>query len=220
LKKEEICARIKEIGIIPSIRVSLAEDARFAAKAISEGGIPILEITLTVPGAISLISGLAQSSPELIVGAGDVSDTETARHCLDAGATFLTSPTLDLEIVEFAVKENVVALPGAMTPTEVKTAWKAGADFVKVFPCAQVGGESYIRALRGPFPHIPLIASGGVNQKTAYHFILSGATALGIGRDLVSQEAIHLRQAGRIVTLATRYLNYVKDARSQLIHPR
>src|ERR1700682_3921074 len=215
MKKEEVCARIAEIGIIPAIRVSSAEDARFAAQAISQGGIPIMEITLTVPGAIALISGLAQNSPEVIVGAGDVLDTDTARQCLDAGAKFLTSPGLDLNIIEFAVKESIAVLPGAMTPTEVITAWKAGSDFVKIFPCAQVGGESYIRALKAPLPHTPLIASGGVNQKSAGSFILAGATALGIGKELISKDAIQFRQADRIHTLANRFLSFVNDARSR-----
>jgi 2-dehydro-3-deoxyphosphogluconate aldolase/(4S)-4-hydroxy-2-oxoglutarate aldolase len=166
VKKNEVRARIREIGIIPGVRVSSAADARFAAEAVNRGGIPIAEITMTVPEAIEAIAGLTRSHPEMIVGAGTILDLETARRCLDAGAKFLTSPGLVLEVVDFAVKNDVVVFPGALTPTEVITAWNAGADFVKIFPCAHVGGDSYIRALKAPLPHVPLIASGGVNQQT------------------------------------------------------
>ena len=166
MKKEEVHARIEEIGVVPAVRVSSAEEARFAAEAVSRGGISIVEITMTVPGAIEVISHLLKQIPEMIVGAGSILDVETARRCLDAGAQFLTTDGLDLGVVEFAVKQHVVVFPGTLTPTEVITAWKAGSDFVKVVPCAQLGGESYIRALRGPLPQVPLIAAGGVNQQT------------------------------------------------------
>jgi 2-dehydro-3-deoxyphosphogluconate aldolase/(4S)-4-hydroxy-2-oxoglutarate aldolase len=215
MNREAVRARIEEIGIIPAIRVSSAQDAAFVAEAISSGGIPIVEVTMTVPGAIDVISDLARNSPDIIVGAGTVWDTETARRCLDAGVKFLTSTGLDLEVVEFAVKQNIVVFPGALTPTEVMLAWKAGSDFVKIFPCAQVGGVSYIGALKRPFPQIPLIASGGVNQQTAADFILAGAAALGIGGDLIPPKAIQLRQPQRIRELARRFLGMVKAARDQ-----
>jgi 2-dehydro-3-deoxyphosphogluconate aldolase/(4S)-4-hydroxy-2-oxoglutarate aldolase len=215
MKKEEVQARIEEIGIIPAVRLSSAEDARFATEAISHGGIPIVEITMTVPGAIDVISDLTRNSPELIVGAGTLFDTETARRCLDAGATFLTSPGLDLAIVEFARKENVVVLAGALTPTEVTTAWKAGADFVKIFPCSQVGGDTYIKALKRPFPQVRLIAAGGVNQQTAANFILAGASAIGVGGELIPKDAIQLRQAERIHELARRFVRFVNSARAR-----
>jgi 2-dehydro-3-deoxyphosphogluconate aldolase/(4S)-4-hydroxy-2-oxoglutarate aldolase len=216
MKKEEVQARIEEIGIVPAVRLSSAEDARFATEAVSNGGIPIVEITMTVPGAIEVISELAKHSPELIVGAGTLFDTETAKRCLDAGATFLTSPGLDLGLVEFAHKQNVVALAGALTPTEVTMAWKAGSDFVKVFPCSQVGGDTYIKALKRPFPQVRLIAAGGVNQKTAANFILAGASAIGVGGELIPREAIELRQADRIHELARRFVGFVKSARARL----
>ena len=142
------------------------------------------------------------------------SDTEMARQCVDAGASFLTAPGFDLAIVEFAAKENLAVLPGALTPTEVVTAWKAGADFVKVFPCAEVGGERYIRALKQSLPQISLIAAGGVNQQTAAHYILSGATAIGVGTELIPTEAIERRQAKRIRELALRFSGFVREARS------
>jgi 2-dehydro-3-deoxyphosphogluconate aldolase/(4S)-4-hydroxy-2-oxoglutarate aldolase len=150
VKKDEVRARIEEVGIIPAVRVSSADEARFAAEAVNRGGIPIAEITMTVPNATEAIAGLTRSIPQMIVGAGTVLDTETARRCLDAGARFLTSPGLVLEVVEFAAKHEVVVFPGALTATEVITAWKAGADFVKIYPCGQVGGDSYIRALKTP----------------------------------------------------------------------
>lgn len=215
MKKQDVCGRIEEIGIIPAVRVSSADDARFAAETVNHGGIPVAEITVTVPEAMEVIADLRHRFPEMIVGAGTVLDTETAQRSLDAGATFLTSPGLVLEVVEFAAKKEIVVFPGALTPTEVIAAWKAGADFVKIFPCAQVGGDSYIRALKAPFPQVGLIASGGVNQQTAFNFVLAGAVALGIGGELIPREAVQLRQEDRILELARRFTRMVKDARSR-----
>ncbi|HKM67153.1 MAG TPA: bifunctional 4-hydroxy-2-oxoglutarate aldolase/2-dehydro-3-deoxy-phosphogluconate aldolase [Candidatus Acidoferrum sp.] len=215
MNKNEVRSRIEQVGIIPSVRVSTAEDAMFAAEAVYRGGIPIVEVTLTVPGAMEVISHLVKNAPEMIVGAGSVLDVVTVRLCLKAGAKFITSDGIDLDVVKFAVQENVVVFPGALTPTDVIAARKAGSDFIKIVPCGQVGGDTYIRVLKAMFPDVPLIAAGGVNQKTAYGFILAGATALGIGKELVSREAIRLRQAERIHTLASRFLGFVNDARSQ-----
>jgi 2-dehydro-3-deoxyphosphogluconate aldolase/(4S)-4-hydroxy-2-oxoglutarate aldolase len=216
MNKQEVRARIEEVGIIPAVRVSSAQDACFAAETVSRGGIPVAEITVTVPGSMEVISDLRRRIPEMVVGAGTVLDIETAKRCLDAGANFLTSPGLVLEVMEFAVKNEVVIIPGALTPTEVITAWKAGADLVKIFPCAQVGGDSYIRALKAPLPQIPLVASGGVNQQTALDFILAGATALGIGAELIPKEAVQRRQAERILELARRFTKLVKEARNRM----
>jgi 2-dehydro-3-deoxyphosphogluconate aldolase/(4S)-4-hydroxy-2-oxoglutarate aldolase len=216
MKKAEVRARIEEIGIVPAVRVSSPEQARFAVEAVNRAGIPIAEITMTVPNAIDLISHLAQTLPEMIVGAGTVLDTETARRCVDAGARFLTSPGLVMEVVDFAVKKEVVVFPGALTPTEVITAWKAGADFVKIYPCAEVGGHIYTRALKVPLPHVPLIASGGVNQLSAANFIRAGATALGIGGDLIPREALQRRQEAQINELARRFLAMVKGTRAEM----
>jgi 2-dehydro-3-deoxyphosphogluconate aldolase/(4S)-4-hydroxy-2-oxoglutarate aldolase len=215
MHKEDVCAKIREVGIVPAIRTSSTDDARFAAEAIAKSGIPIVEITMTVPGAIDVISHLVRNLPDVIVGAGTLLDMETARLCTDAGVQFLTSPGLDLEIVKFGATKNLTVIPGALTPTEVISAWKAGSDFVKVFPCAQVGGENYIRALRGPLPRVPLIAAGGVNQQTASQFILAGADAIGVGRELIPREAILHRKEEHIRELARRFLNFVKTARSQ-----
>jgi 2-dehydro-3-deoxyphosphogluconate aldolase/(4S)-4-hydroxy-2-oxoglutarate aldolase len=213
VKKEQIRACIEEVGIIPAVRVSSSEEALFAAEALNHGGIPIAEITMTVPKATEVIAGLARSIPALIVGAGTVLDIETARRCLDAGARFLTSPGLVVEVVEFAAKHEVVVFPGALTATEVITAWKAGADFVKIYPCGQVGGDSYIRALRVPLPQVPLIASGGVNQQTALNFILAGAAALGIGGELIPRDSVQQRHQDRILELARRFTKIVKEGR-------
>src|SRR5580658_10495071 len=147
-------------------------------------GIPIVELTITVPGAIGVITELARTHPQLIVGAGTVLDIETARACVDAGAAFVTSPGVDVKLVEFTMQHNVAAIPGALTPSEVMMACHAGADLIKIFPCAAVGGPSYIKALRAPFPHVSFIASGGVDQTTAVGFIRAGAVALGIRGEL------------------------------------
>jgi 2-dehydro-3-deoxyphosphogluconate aldolase/(4S)-4-hydroxy-2-oxoglutarate aldolase len=159
MNKEEIRARIEEIGIIPALRVYSAEDALFATEAVCDGGIPIVEVTITIPDALDVIQHLAEKSPDVIVGAGSVLDLGWARRCLNAGARFLTSPGCDPKIVEFAAHEGIVVFPGALTPTDVMIAAKAGAGFVKIFPCAQVGGPGYIRALKSPFPEVPFIAS-------------------------------------------------------------
>ena len=219
MKKSEVCSVIHDVRIIPAVRVATAEEAHFAAEAVTSGGIPIVEITLTVTGAFELISHLVRYHPNVVVGAGTVLDTETAAKCVDAGASFLTSPGLNVKLVEFARKKEITVLPGALTPTEVITAWEAGSDFVKVFPCVDVGGEKYIKALKTSLPQIPLIAAGGVNQQTAMNYILAGATAIGVGSELIPVEAIERRQAKRIRELALRFAGFVKEARDR-IEPR
>jgi 2-dehydro-3-deoxyphosphogluconate aldolase/(4S)-4-hydroxy-2-oxoglutarate aldolase len=215
MKKIEVRTRIEEVGIIPGVRVSKSEHALYAAEAVNRAGIPIAEITMTVPNAIGVISDLAKSLPDMIVGAGTVLDTETAHRCLDAGAKFLTSTGLVMEVLEFALKNDIVIFPGALTPTEVIAAWKAGADFVKIFPCAPVGGTEYIRSLKIPFPQVPLIAAGGVNQQTIGTFIQVGATAVGIGSELLPRDALQGRNEQQIRELARRFLTMVKNARNQ-----
>ena len=216
MKREDVRAGIEKIGIIPGVRVLEADLALFAAETVNEAGIPIAEITMTVPGAVEVIAHLAGKYPNFIVGAGTVLDEETAKRCLDAGARFLTSPGLVPEVVDFALKNDVVVIPGALTPSEVIAAWKTGADFVKVFPCAPVGGYKYIRALKIPLPQVPLIASGGVDQVTAAKLIRAGATALGIGSELLPQEALHTRQESWIRELARRFMGIVRDARGHI----
>jgi 2-dehydro-3-deoxyphosphogluconate aldolase/(4S)-4-hydroxy-2-oxoglutarate aldolase len=216
MKKDEVCALIRKIGVIPAVRVSSGDDAHFAAETVTRGGIPIVEITLTVPGAVELIAHLCRSQGKIAVGAGTVLDEETARKCVDAGACFLTSPNFNAAVVEFAVKRNIAVLPGALTPTEVVAAWSAGADFIKVFPCGPVGGDTYIKSMHTALPQVPLIAAGGVNQQTVTDYILSGATAIGVGTELIPAEAIQRRQAQRIRELARRFLKLVKDAREEI----
>ena len=213
MSKQEVRNRIEELGIIPSIRVSTTEDAIFAAESVARGGIPIIEVTLTVPEAIKVISHLVTSVPDVIVGAGSVHDVETARRCLDSGVQFLSSDGLDPDMVNFSVQQNTVVIPGTLTPTGVITAWKLGPDFVKVVPCGHIGGASYVRDLKSMFPNVPLIAAGGVNQRTAYEFIAAGAVALGIGGELIPREAIRRRQADRIAELARRFMAAITTAR-------
>ena len=216
MKKEEVCALIRKIAVIPAIRVSSGDDAHFAAEAVTNGGIPIVEITLTVPGAVELISHLCKSSGKILVGAGTVLDVDTARKAIDAGARFITAPGLNPAIVGLVAKGNVAVLPGALTPTEVVAAWNMGGDFVKVFPCAPVGGDKYIKSLSTALPQIPLIAAGGVNQQTAASYILAGATAIGVGTELIPMEAIQKRQSHRIKELAHRFTRSVNEARKEL----
>ena len=203
-------------SIIPAIRVSSYEDAHFATEAVESGGIPIVEITMTVPRAVELISHLVRVHQNIVVGAGTVLDIEVARQCEDAGASFLTAPGFDPEIVEFAAKENLAVLPGGLTPTEVVRAWKAGADFVKVFPCSELGGDRYIKTLKTALPQISLIAAGGVSQLTAANLIVAGADAIGVGTELIPANAIRLREADRILELSHRFAGFVKDARKRL----
>jgi 2-dehydro-3-deoxyphosphogluconate aldolase/(4S)-4-hydroxy-2-oxoglutarate aldolase len=215
MHRDETCRLIREIGIVPAVRVSSSDDAHFAAEAIARAGIPIVEITMTVPGAMEVIAQLARDYPNVAVGAGTVLTPDVARQCAAAGASFLTAPGFDPQIVEAAAEANVAAIPGALTPTEVVAAWRAGADYVKVFPCAPVGGDHYIRALKRSLPQIPLIAAGGVNQKTATDFLLAGASAIGVGAELIPTEAIEQHRPERIRELARRFLGFVKEARER-----
>jgi 2-dehydro-3-deoxyphosphogluconate aldolase/(4S)-4-hydroxy-2-oxoglutarate aldolase len=214
MTREDVCLKIREIGILPAIRVASADDAFFAAETVISGGIPIVEITMTVPGALEIVAGLRERHPDAVVGAGTVLDASVARQCLAAGAMFITSPGFDKSIVEAAKEARVAAIPGALTPSEVMAALRAGADMIKIYPCSQVGGPAYIKALRAPFPQIPLIASGGVNQQTAVHFIEAGAAALGIREDLIPHAAILSRKADWIHELTHRFLGMVNRART------
>jgi len=217
MTKTEVCGLIQEIGVIPAIRVSSAEDAHFAADSVTSGGIPIVEITMTVPEAVKLISHLVRYHPKMVVGAGTVLNIETASKCVDAGASFITSPGFNPKIVEFATKKETAVLPGALTPSEVIDAWEAGSDFIKVFPCALVGGEQYVKALKAGLPQIPLIAAGGITQHTAGGYIVAGAAAIGVGKELIPPDAIEHRETDRIRELAQRFLSFVKSARQRFI---
>ena len=215
MTSSEVKAKINEIGIVPSARVKVPEHARFATKTLYMSGIPIVEITLTLPEASTVIEELATRYPDLVIGAGTVLDEEQAHRSVDAGARFLTSPGFIPEVVAYAKKADIVVFPGAMTPTEIITAWKAGADFVKIFPAATAGGIHYVRALKVALPQIPLIVTGGVNQLTAFDYILAGANAIGAGGELLPKDALAHGQDYRIRELARRFLNMVKEARAQ-----
>src|SRR5881275_857800 len=217
MDKQKVRERIVEIGVVPVVRASSAREARIAADAVCEGGIPIVEITMTVPGAVEVIRELTRSSAgDVLVGAGTVLNIEAARKCLDAGAQFLVSPGLNQQVIQLAGAERKLMMAGALTPTEVITAWEAGSDFVKVFPCGQVGGAKYIKALKGPLPQIPLVPTGGVNLSTAAEFIEAGAAALGIGGELVQADALKSNKPEIIVENARKFLAIVKQARAQM----
>jgi 2-dehydro-3-deoxyphosphogluconate aldolase/(4S)-4-hydroxy-2-oxoglutarate aldolase len=218
MDKQAVRDRILQIGIVPVVRASSADEARLAAEAVCAGGIPIVEITMTVPGAVEVIRELAKSTSfdNLLVGAGTVLNPDDARRCLDAGAQFLVSPGLNLRTIEVSGREGKLIMAGALTPTEVITAWEAGSDFVKVFPCGQVGGAKYIKALKGPLPQIPLVPTGGVNVQTAAEFIEAGAAALGVGGELVHLESLKSRKAHVIVENARKLLAVVAETRAKL----
>jgi 2-dehydro-3-deoxyphosphogluconate aldolase/(4S)-4-hydroxy-2-oxoglutarate aldolase len=213
MDRQEVRIRIEQIGIMPSVRVATAELALFGAETVYDAGITVVEITMTVPNAIDVIAQLTQNYPKFVVGAGTVLDVETAKRCLDAGARFITSTGLVPDVLEYTLKNDLVAIPGALTPSEAIAAWKAGGDFVKIYPCAQVGGDQYIRALKIPLPQIPLIASGGVNQLTAANFIFAGASSIGIGSELMPRKALATRQDQWIHELARRFIEAVRNAR-------
>ncbi len=217
MEKQAVRDRILQIGIVPVVRASSSNEARMAAECVCEGGIPVVEITMTVPGAIEVIRELAKhASSEFLVGAGTVLNAETAQRCLDAGAQFLVSPGFNPATVALAARERVLIMAGALTPTEVITAWEAGADFVKVFPCGQVGGAKYIKALKGPFPGIPMIPTGGVNLQTAAEFLEAGAAALGVGGELVHPQGLKSGNRELIVENARKFAAVVARARADL----
>jgi 2-dehydro-3-deoxyphosphogluconate aldolase / (4S)-4-hydroxy-2-oxoglutarate aldolase len=213
--KTEVLQTIRDVGIIPVVRAQSADEAMKAIDAIREGGISILEITMTVPGAVGVIEEVSRRyGNEAMVGAGTVLDGETARACILAGARFVVSPSLNLETIEVCRRYGVAVMPGALTPTEVVQAWSAGADLVKVFPAGAVGGASYIRSLKAPLPQIELVPTGGVSLKTAADFIKAGASALGVGADLVDVKAIREGQRNLITERAREFVRIVQEART------
>jgi len=216
MTRDQAKTLIADVGIIPGVRFNSAEEALYAAETVYDAGIPVAEITMTVPGALGVIRDLAKRYPKMVVGAGTVLDSGTARLCADAGARFLTSTGWVPEVLEVALLNNVVGIPGAMTPSEVIAAWKGGADYVKIYPTAPLGGDQYIRALKMPLPQVQLIAAGGVNQQNARNYIQAGSTALGVGSELLPKDAIRRHQDHRIHELARRFLGFVKDARAEM----
>jgi 2-dehydro-3-deoxyphosphogluconate aldolase / (4S)-4-hydroxy-2-oxoglutarate aldolase len=217
MTKEETLKRITDIGIVPVVRAASAKQALQAAEAVCKGGIPIVEMTMTVPGAIEAIVQLAKTSgKEILIGAGTVLDAETAQRCLDAGAEFLVSPGFDLATVQLARRLGKLIMAGALTPTEVIAAWKAGSDFVKIFPCGTVGGAKYIKALKGPLPQVPMVPTGGVNLNTAAEFLQAGSAALGIGGELVSAAALKSGDTTPITDAARQFVAIVRETREKM----
>jgi 2-dehydro-3-deoxyphosphogluconate aldolase/(4S)-4-hydroxy-2-oxoglutarate aldolase len=217
MKKQDVRDQIERVGIVPVIRASSSQEARFAADAVYRGGIPIVEITMTVPGALEVISELAKTMPEVLVGAGTVLNKMMARQCADAGAQFLVTPGFNRATVVEAKRLGLLVMAGALTPTEVMAAWSSGADFVKVFPCGNVGGATYLKALKGPLPQVPLVPTGGVNLETATDYIRAGAAALGVGGELILKDALKARKAELISGLAAKFVELVKDARNGIV---
>jgi 2-dehydro-3-deoxyphosphogluconate aldolase / (4S)-4-hydroxy-2-oxoglutarate aldolase len=214
MDKQEVMARIRDVGIVPVIRAESADEAGRVIAAIRAGGVSVLEITMTVPGALSLIAEVArQVGSDAVVGAGTVLDADTARAVILAGARFVVSPSLDVATIACCRRYSVPVMPGALTPTEVVAAWQAGADIVKVFPANAVGGASYIKALKAPLPQIELCPTGGVSLETAADFIKAGACALGVGNDLVDLKALRAGQSQAITDKAKRFVEFVKTAR-------
>ncbi len=215
MDKEQVLQRIHEVGLIPVLRAQSATEALQLADAIAAGGVSVLEVTMTVPGAVDVIRQIVEHSGDrVLVGAGTVMDPETAQACMLAGARFIVSPSLNLKTIEICRLRGIAVFPGALTPTEVVTAWDAGADAVKVFPCSAVGGAKYLKALKAPLPQIELIPTGGVSLATAAEFLAAGAFALGVGGDLVDNAAIARGEPELITRNAEKYLAIVRAARS------
>ena len=215
MNKNDVIKQIRDVGVVPVVRATSADEAMRAIDAIREGGVSVLEITMTVPGAIGVIEQCAKAyGSDALVGAGTVLDAETARACILSGAQFVVSPALNVETIACCRRYGIAIMPGALTPTEVVTAWTAGADFVKVFPAGALGGASYLKALKAPLPQIELIPTGGVSLKTAADFIKAGASALGVGADLVDLKAIRDGQANVITERAKQYVEIVREARA------
>jgi 2-dehydro-3-deoxyphosphogluconate aldolase/(4S)-4-hydroxy-2-oxoglutarate aldolase len=214
--RDEVTRRIEEIGIVPVIRTSSADIALRAVEAIVAGGIPICEITMTVPDAPMVIRELAtRLGDRALVGAGTVLDAAGASLCLEAGAAFLVGPGLDLDVVALAREQDVAVMPGALTPTEVITAWRAGADMVKIFPAQTAGGPSYLRALRGPLPHVKMMATGGINAGNVAEYLAAGASAVGVGGELVDAAALARGESSVLTDRARALVSAVKNARAR-----
>jgi 2-dehydro-3-deoxyphosphogluconate aldolase/(4S)-4-hydroxy-2-oxoglutarate aldolase len=216
VQKKEVLEVLRRGGLVPVLRAPSAEDALAIAEVLCKAGLPALEITLTVPGAVDVIATLTRRfGNDLLVGAGTVLDAKSAAACIAAGACFIISPSLELEVVAHCNQAGVAVLPGALTPTEIVKAWRSGADMVKVFPCSAMGGASYIKALKAPLPQIELVPTGGVSLETAASFIKAGAAALGVGGDLVDVEAVRSGRGEEVAVKARRYLEIVREARAK-----
>jgi len=216
MKKSQVLEKICAVGLLPVLRADSEDEAISIAHALEAGGVTVIEVTMTVPGAIDVIGRLVRETGErILIGAGTVLDPETARACMLAGAEFIVSPSLKLSTIEICRRYSVAVFPGALTPSEVVAAWEAGADAVKVFPCSAMGGAKYLKALKAPFPQIELIPTGGVSLSTAHEFLEAGAMALGVGGDLVDNKAIRAGKPETITENARKYLEIVARHRAK-----
>jgi 2-dehydro-3-deoxyphosphogluconate aldolase / (4S)-4-hydroxy-2-oxoglutarate aldolase len=217
LTKHKVLGLIRDVGIVPIIRTSSVESAIKSVEAVYNGGIRAAEITMTVPGAVQALEKVADKfGDKLVLGAGTVLDPETARICMLAGAQFFVTPALNVKTIEMARRYSKAICPGALTPTEVVTAWDAGADVVKVFPCGNVGGPKYIKALKGPLPQIEMIPTGGVNLETTPEFLKAGACAVAVGGELVDAKLVQAGEYGKIEELAKKYLDLIVKTRAEM----
>ncbi len=213
--KEKALALIREVGLVPIVRAPSPDDALRAAEAIISGGIGIAEITMTVPNALRVLEMMSERfGDKVLLGAGTVLDAETCKKAVASGAQFIVTPSLELAVIEEARRQNKPCIPGALSPTEVLAAWRAGADMVKVFPCGPVGGPKYIKALRGPFPEIPLVPTGGVDLESTPLYIQAGAAAVAVGGELVDVKALHAGKVEVITATARKFVEAVRKARA------
>ena len=218
MQKSEVIEQIRKTGIVPVIRVESADKAREMIDAIMEGGIRIFEITMTVPNALELIRTLVDRlGNDSIIGAGTVLDAEAARRCIDAGSQFIVSPVLEMDIIDVCRREDRAVFPGALTPTEILSAWRAGADAVKVFPASAVGGPSYLRSIKGPLPDIELMPTGGVSLATMGEYLRAGAIAVGVGGELTDVRTLKNGQTKDLTRIAKEFVQEVQEARSRVL---
>jgi 2-dehydro-3-deoxyphosphogluconate aldolase/(4S)-4-hydroxy-2-oxoglutarate aldolase len=216
MNRQDQVELIERDGVIAIVRFERSEDLLHAAKAVAAGGVKIIEFTMTTPGALDLIAEAARElGEEVLLGAGTVLDSETARAAILAGAEFVVAPTLNLKVIETCHRYSKVVIPGAYTPTEILTAWEAGADFVKVFP-AEVGGAAYFRAVRAPLPQIKLIPVGGVTLENTGEFIRAGAAAVAVGSNLVEKRAIADGHFGKLTENARLFVDAILKARGEM----
>ncbi len=213
----EAIVAIRRIGIVPAVRVPNADYARRAVAAIVEGSISVVEIPVTVPDVYKIIPELKERyAGKILIGAGTVIDAEAAERSIDAGAQFIVSPCLNLDVIAYCKQRDVAILPGALTPTEIVIAWKAGADCIKVFPVSAMGGVDYFKALRAPLPEVPLMPMGGVNIENAARYIQAGALAVGVGSDLVDVTSLSQNCDDALIRKAITYVTRIQEARQDL----
>lgn len=215
MEKTAVLNSLRNLGLVPVLRAESEQQALALADAIAKGGVTTMEVTMTVPGAIRVMRKLAEARPDLLIGAGTVLDPETARIAMLEGAQYVVSPALNVKTIDMCHRYGVAVLPGALTPTEVITAWEAGADVVKIFPASAMGGAKYLKGLKAPLPQVEMIPTGGVSQTTAREFLEAGAFALGVGADLVDPKMISKGTPEVITENAAKYLQIVKDFRGQ-----